>query len=452
MARIKLSEHFTYNKLLRFVLPSIVMMLFVSVYTIVDGFFVSNFVGALPFAALNLIFPLISILGSVGFMLGTGGNAVVSKLLGEKKEDKANSVFSMLTYVTIIAGIILAILGILFARPIAELFALNEKDLSSVEKGQLIEHCVVYARVILAALPAFMLQNAFQGFFVTAEKPRLGLCVTVIAGCTNIVLDALFVAVFQWGLLGAALATALSQCVGGILPLIYFMRKNDSLLRLGKMQFDGVILGKVCTNGMSELMTNISLSVVAIVYNAQLINFVGIEGVSAFGIIQYIGMIFIMVFLGYSVGSGPIIGYHFGASNKAELKNILKKSLCITAIFGVVMTVISIVFAKLFSSIFTGTDTYLLEITKKGMQLYSISFLLCGFNIFASAFFTALSNGVLSLAISFSRTFLFQIIAVLILPIFLGVNGIWLSVVVAEMITILLTVVIFFRQRKRYGY
>ena len=434
MARIKLSEHFTYNKLLRFVLPSIVMMLFVSVYTIVDGFFVSNFVGALPFAALNLIFPLISILGSVGFMLGTGGNAVVSKLLGEKKEDKANSVFSMLTYVTIIAGIILAILGILFARPIAELFAANENDLSSVEKGQLIEHCVVYARVILAALPAFMLQNAFQGFFVTAEKPRLGLCVTVIAGCTNIVLDALFVAVFQWGLLGAALATALSQCVGGILTLIYFMRKNDSLLRLGKMQFDGGILCKVCTNGMSELMTNISLSVVAIVYNAQLINFVGIEGVSAFGIIQYIGMIFIMVFLGYSVGSAPIIGYHFGASNKAELKNILKKSLYITAIFGVVMTVISIVFAKLFSSIFTGTDTYLLEITKKGMQLYSISFLLCGFNIFASAFFTALSNGVLSLAISFSRTFLFQIIAVLILPIFLGVNGIWLSVVVAEMI------------------
>ena len=452
MSRIKLSEHFNYGKLFRFVLPSIIMMVCISVYGIVDGFFVSNFVGELQFAALNLIYPFIMILGSVGFMLGTGGNALVAKTLGEKNSERANRIFSMLVYTTIVLGVLLSILGIIFAKDVAKLFALSETSLSPAEKEELIAYCAQYSRVIFAALPAFMLQNTFQGFFVTAEKPRLGLYVTMAAGSANILFDALFVAVFEWGLLGAAVATALSQVLGGVLPVFYFSQKNDSLLRLGKTSFEGKTLVKVCVNGMSELMTNISLSVVSILYNAQLMKIVGIAGVSAYGIMQYIGFIFIGVFIGYSVGSAPIIGFHYGAENSAELKNIYKKSLIIMSVFGAVMTLLACVFARILASVFVSYDEALLDLTTKGLRIYALSFIPCGINIFASAFFTALSNGGISLLISFARTFVLQIIAVLVLPIFFGLNGVWFSLVTAEGITLILTAALFILERKRYRY
>ncbi|MBQ3221846.1 MAG: MATE family efflux transporter [Clostridia bacterium] len=452
MERIKLSEHFNYGRLLRFVLPSIIMMVFVSVYGIVDGFFVSNYVGDIEFAALNLIFPLIMILGSVGFMLGTGGNAAVAKVLGEGDNERANRIFSMLVYTTVVIGAVLSVIGISIARPMAELFARNEKNLSADDKALLIEYCVMYARTILAVLPAFMLQNAFQGFFITAEKPRLGLYVTIAAGCGNILFDALFILVFKWGLFGAAAATALNQFIGGVLPLIYFGRKNDSLLRLGKTNFDGKVLGKVCVNGLSELMTNISLSVVGIVYNAQLMGLVGIDGVSAYGVLQYIGFIFIAVYLGYSVGSAPIIGYHYGAQNHDELKNVFKKSVILTSVGGVVMTLIAFLFARPLSAIFVGGNPALLEMTAHGLRVNAFAFLVCGFNIFGSAFFTALSNGGISLLISFSRTFFCQVVAVLVLPVFWGLDGVWAALVVAEGVTLILTVILIFAQKKRYRY
>lgn len=452
MERIKLSEHFTYGRLFRFVLPSIIMMVFTSVYGIVDGFFVSNFAGETPFAALNLIFPLIMILGSVGFMLGTGGNAVVSKALGEGDEVKANRIFSMLVYTTIVLGVLLSVIGIAVARPVAKLFAANEKGLSAAERAELVEYCVVYARIILAVLPAFMLQNAFQGFFVTAEKPRLGLYITVAAGLENVLFDALFVAVFKWGIVGAAVATALNQVIGGVLPVFYFARKNDSLLRLGKTSFDGKTLAKVCINGLSELMTNISLSVVTILYNAQLMKLIGIAGVSAYGVMQYIGFIFIGVFIGYAVGSAPIIGYHYGADNHGELKNIFKKSLMIMSVLGVVMALLACIFARVLSSVFVSYDAELLNLTTHGMRIYALCFIVSGINIFGSAFFTALSNGGISLLISFSRTFVCQVIAVLVLPALFGLNGVWSAMVVAECVTVVLTVVMFVWQRKRYHY
>ena len=452
MERIRLSEHFNYKKLIKFVMPSVVMMVFLSVYSIIDGFFVSNFAGELPFAALNLIFPLIMILGSVGFMLGTGGNAVVSKLLGEKNNDRANRIFSMLIYVTIAIGLALALIGMLVVRPVAELFASMEENITSEERAQLVEYCVVYARIIFMALPAFMIQNAFQGFFVTAEKARLGLYVTIAAGLANIILDALFVAVFRWGLVGAAVATALSQCVGGVLPLFYFFRKNDSLLRLTKTRFEGKVFAGVCVNGSSELLTNISLSMVSILYNAQLMKYIGIRGVSAYGIMMYIGFIFIAMFIGYAVGVAPIVGYHYGAENRDELKNILKKSVCIFGVLGILMTAVSIIFSTALSSIFAGNDAELLSIASRGFRLYSLCFLLSGFNIFASSFFTALSNGTLSLIISFFRTFLCQAAAVMLLPLWLGVDGIWLATAIAELVALFLSVTLILCQKKRYGY
>ena len=452
MERIKLSDHFDYKKLLRFVFPSVVMLVFTSIYGIVDGFFVSNFAGELPFAALNLIFPFIMILGAVGFMLGTGGNAVISKALGEGDNERANRIFSMLVYATIIIGAILSLTGILLAPQMARLFASTEKNMSPENKEQLISYCTLYARIILSMLPAFMLQNAFQGFFVTAEKPRLGLYVTVLAGLGNIVFDALFVAVFKWGLAGAALATALNQLIGGVLPIIYFARKNDSLLRLGKASFDCKVFGRICINGMSELITNISLSLVAILYNAQLMRFVGILGVSAYGIMQYIGFIFIGVFIGYAVGVAPIIGFHFGAKNHDELKSILRKSLTLLFLGGLCMTLIAAGFAKYFAQIFTNNDQKLLEITTYGMRIYAFSFLCTGVNIFASAFFTALSNGGVSLFLSFARTCVLQVVFILILPIWLNVTGVWLSLVMAEICGLILSFILLGLQNKHYHY
>lgn len=452
MERIRLSEHFTYKKLIQFVLPSIAMMVFISIYGIVDGFFVSNFAGRIPFAALNLIFPLIMILGSVGFMLGTGGNAVVSKILGEGDNARANRIFSMLVYATIAIGAVLSITGICIARPVAQFFASMEKEMSAEDRTILVEYCVVYARIILLALPAFMLQNAFQGFFVTAEKPRLGLYVTLTAGISNMILDGLLVAVFHGGLVGAAIATALSQCVGGTLPLLYFSRKNDSLLRLGKTRFEGKTFVGICFNGLSELMTNVALSVVAIVYNSQLMLYVGLNGVSAYGVINYVGFIFVSVFIGYAVGVAPIIGYHYGADNKNELKNILNKSSAIIALLGILMTVIAVTCARPFAKIFTGSDAELLALTIRGLRLYALCFLFCGFNIFASSFFTALSNGAISLFLSFFRTFIFPIVAVFILPIYWEVDGIWIAIVTADVIGLMMSLACLLWRRKRYGY
>ncbi|MBE7077330.1 MAG: MATE family efflux transporter [Clostridiales bacterium] len=452
MERIHLSEHFNYKKLFQFVLPSIIMMVFISVYGIVDGFFVSNFAGELPFAALNLIYPLIMILGAVGFMLGTGGNAVVSKALGEGDSARANRYFSMLIYATVVIGVVLSICGMLVVRPVAKLFASAEQNMSDAERAELIDWCVIYARIILAALPMFMIQNAFQGFFVTAEKSRLGLYVTVMAGVCNIILDAMFVVGFQGGLVGAAIATALSQVLGGVLPSFYFFRKNDSLLRLGKTRFEPKVFGKVCVNGLSELLSNISLSVVTILYNAQLMRYVGIKGVSAYGIMMYIGFIFIAVFIGYSIGVSPIVGYDYGAQNKKELKNIFTKSVVFSLIAGIVMTALACLFATPLSRIFVRDDRELLALTTRGLRIYSLCFLLTGLNIFASSFFTALSNGTLSLLISFFRTFLCQVAAVLLLPLLLEVDGIWLAAFMAELITMFLTVSIVLLNKKRYGY
>ena len=450
--RIKLSDHFDYKKLLRFVFPSVVMMVFISVYSIVDGLFVSNFAGEIPFAALNLIFPFIMILGAVGFMLGTGGNAVISKALGEGDNERANRIFSMLVYTTVVIGGVVSVIGITVAPAMARLFAKTEKNMSAQDKQQLISYCTIYARIILAALPGFMLQNAFQGFFVTAEKPRLGLFVTLFAGVGNVLLDALFVAVFKWGLAGAALATAINQLVGGILPILYFARKNDSLLRLGKTSFDGKVLLRVCFNGMSELIANISMSLVTILYNAQLMRIVGIAGVSAYGIMQYIGFIFIGMFIGYAVGTAPIIGYHYGAKNHGELKNILRKSVILTLFSGVCMALICAIFARVLASVFVSYDEQLLRLTTHGLRVYSIAFLVCGVNIFISAFFTALSNGAISLFVSVARTCVFQVSAVLLLPIWLGVTGVWLSLGFSEICALLLSVFLLIRLNKNYHY
>ena len=440
---IQLSDHFTYKKLLRFTLPSIAMMIFTSIYGVVDGFFVSNFVGKTPFAAVNFIMPFLMILGAFGFMLGTGGSALISKTLGEGKTEKAHCLFSMVVCVSILLGIVIAVLGVICIRPAASLLG---------AEGEMLDNCVLYGRIILAAIPAYMLQQEFQSFFIMAEKPQLGLYTTITAGVANMVLDGLFIAVFRWGVAGAAIATGISQIIGGVIPVLYFLRPNTSLLKLTRPSFDGRALLRICTNGSSELMSNISMSLVGMLYNMQLMKYAGENGVAAYGVLMYVSMIFIAAFIGYPIGTAPVISYHYGAGNHDELKSLLRKSLIIVGVFSLGMLILGEVLARPLSVIFVGYDTELLSLTLRGFAIFSFSFLFSGFAIYGSGFFTALNNGLISAVISFLRTLVFQVAAILILPMIWGIDGIWISIVVAEVMATAVTILFWIGNRSKYHY
>lgn len=440
---IQLSDHFDYKRLLRYTFPSVIMLIFTSIYSVVDGFFVSNFVGKTPFAAVNFIMPLLMILGCIGFMFGTGGSALIAKTLGEGKPEKANELFTMIVCISALCGLVLAIGGFALLRPIAILMGAKE---------QLLEDSILYGRIILPALPFYILQYEFQCLFATSGKPKLGLAITVAAGVTNMVLDALFVAAFSWGLVGAAAATALSQLVGGVVPLLYFSRKNGSLLRFVRYRFDGNALLKTCTNGASELMSNISMSIVSMLYNLQLMKYAGADGIAAYGVLMYVSMIFQAVFLGYAVGTAPVVGYHYGAQNQDELKNLLHKSLVLIGIFSVSMFATGEALGRPLSLLFVGYDAELLDMTIHAFIIFSFSFLLSGLTILGSSFFTALNDGLTSAMIAFLRTLVFQIAAVCILPLFWGLDGIWFSIIVAEVLAALVTALFLLGKRKKYRY
>ena len=440
---IQLSDHFTYGKLLRFALPSIVIMVFTSIYGVVDGIFVSNFAGKTPFAAINLIMPYIMVFGTVGFMVGTGGTALVSKTLGMGDRKKANEIFSMLVWFCIFSGIVLSVLSMVFLRPAA--IALGAE-------GEILENCVSYGLIVLPATTAYILQFAFQSFCVTAEKSNLSLTMMVVAGVCNIILDALFVAVFHWGLEGAAVATSIAQIIGAIIPLVYFARPNPSLLKLGRFHFDGKSLLRTCTNGASELMSNLSMSLVGMLYNLQLIRYAGEDGIAAYGVIMYVNFVFMAIFIGFVISTAPLIGFNYGADNREELKNIFRKSLAIITSFSIAMTGAALLLARPLSVIFVSYDRVLLEMTVRGFAIYSLSFLLCGFNVFGSSLFTALNNGLISAVISFLRTLVCQTCAVMILPMFLELDGIWFSIVAAELAALILTAVFTVKYGKRYQY
>ncbi len=441
--KIRLSEHFSYGKLLRFTLPSIVMMIFTSVYGVVDGIFVSNFAGKTPFAAINLIMPYVMLFGSFGFLIGTGGTALISKTLGMGNRKKANEIFSMLTVVCIVGGVLLTVLSLVFLRPAAIFLG---------ARGQMLEDCVTYGMIVLPASAAYILQFAYQSFCVTAEKANLSLITTIVSGVCNIVLDALFVAMFRWGLAGAAAATAIAQVVGAVIPVVYFLLPNSSLLRLGRFSFDGKALLHTVTNGASELMTNLSMSLVGFLYNLQLMRWAGEDGIAAYGVIMYVNLFFLSIFIGFSIGSAPLIGYNYGADNRGELKNLFRKSLVIIGTVSVAMATAAVFLARPLGAVFVSYDPILLDMTVRGFLLYAVSFLFSGFGIFGSAMFTALNNGLVSAVISFFRTLLCQAAAVMLLPLVLGLDGIWLANGVAEAGAVCLTVFCFVKYRKRYHY
>ena len=445
---VKLSDHFTYSKIFKAVIAPILMMIFTSIYGVVDGIFVSNFAQDGAFAGLNLIYPVIMIVGGVGFMIGTGGSALVSKLLGEQEKERANQVFSMMVIFTAIFGAIISVIGSLLIKPIA-------LALASVGEGNtenMIKYAIIYGRILMLGQVTFMLQNLFQSFFVVAEKPQLGFIYTVSAGVTNIILDALFIAVFKWGIVGAALATIAGQIVGGFFPLIYFIKRKDGLIHLVKTKLELKPILKSLGNGSSEFVNSVSSSIVGMVYNIQLLRYLGEEGVSAYGIIMYVQFIFVAIYVGYAIGTAPIIGYNYGAQNHKELKNVLKKSMIILSTLGVIMLTLAEVFAKPLCSIFASMNPSLLQTTINGMRIYSIGFLMCGVSIFISSFFTALNNGLVSAIISMLRTLLFQLVCVIVLPLILKENGIWLSVVISEVLALILCLTFLMANKKRYNY
>ena len=440
---IQLSDHFTYRKLLQFVFPSIVMMIFTSIYGVVDGLFVSNYAGKTAFAAINLVMPFIMVLGGIGFMIGTGGTALVSKILGEEDQEKAKRYFSMMILFTVLVGLILTVLGVVFMEPVALFLGATPEMLTD---------CVLYGRIVNAFTAAFMLQNVFQSFLIAAEKPKLGLAATVAAGVTNMVLDALFVAVFHWGIAGAAIATGLSQCVGGLFPLLYFLRPNTSKLRLVRTKLELRPILNACGNGSSELMSNISSSIVSMVYNFQLLKYLGEDGVSAYGVLMYVQFVFVAIYIGYSIGCAPIVGFHYGAQNHPELKNMLRMSVILMSASGVVLTVLARVLAAPLAKIFVGYDEGLFTLTCHAFRLFSFAFLFAGFNIFASSFFTALGNGLISATISFLRTLVFQTSSVILLPLLLGVDGIWYAITAAEIFATLISIIFLLAKRRKYHY
>lgn len=440
---IQLSDHFTYQKIFRFVLPSIVMMVFTSIYGVVDGFFISNFAGKTAFASINLVMPFIMILSGIGFMIGTGGTALVSKYLGQKEEKRANECFTMMVIFVIISGTIVSLLGVIFMRKISYFLGATE---------DMIEDCVVYGQIVLLFNMPYMLQNVFQSFMIAAEKPKLGLKITVLSGVTNMVLDALFVGVFKWGVAGAAFATGASQCVGGFGPLIYFAKENDSRLRLVKTKLELEPILQAAGNGSSELMSNISSSLLGAVYNYQLMKYIGENGVSSYGVLMYVQFIFVAIYVGYAIGCAPIVSYHYGAKNHAEVKNMLHKSITVMSFLGIVLAFVAFSLSSVLAKIFVGYDEELLALTIHAFKLFSLSFIFAGLNIYTSSFFTALNNGVISAAVSFIRTLIFQMAFVLFLPMILGTDGIWISSIAAEVAAFIVSFIFLVIERKEYQY
>ena len=441
--KIQLSDHFTTGRLLRFALPSIVMMIFTSFYGVVDGIFVSNFTGSTAFASLNLVWPYIMILGGVGFILGVGGTALVSYQMGTGDRKLANRTFSLIVYAGIVVGLLLTLFGELTMAPVCRLMGASE---------DMLPYCVKYGRVMLLGIIPFTLQNMFQSFLVAAEKPRLGLWVTVAAGITNMGLDYLFMGPFHWGVVGAAWATMLSECVGGLIPLLYFCFPNSSLYRLGKTRWDGAALLQTCTNGMSEFVTNISMSLVNMLYNLQLMKYIGEDGVAAYGVIQYVAFFFVAIYIGYSMGTAPIVSYHYGAENYDELKNLFRKGMGFIAVAALCMITLSQTLANLVAGIFVGYDAELTALTAHAFRIYSLAFLMSGFNIYGSDFFTALNNGKISAAISFIRTVILEMSAVMLLPLAFGMDGIWIALPIAEALALIVTAQFLIRKRHVYHY
>lgn len=443
-----LNEHFTYKKIFKITIFPIIMMVFTSLYSIVDGIFISNFANESSFAAVNLVMPFIMIVGGIGFMMGTGGMALVGKLLGEGNKNKANQTFSLVVYSTIVIGLIVSAISFFLIEPIVKAMG----NINNTTSEEMVKEAILYGRILISCQVFFMLQNLFQSFFLVAEKSKMGFIVTLVSGITNAILDALFIGLFRLGVVGAACATISGYLVASIFSILYFKLNKNLVINLGKTKFNAKIILRSAYNGLSEFVNSISMNVAAIIYNIQLLRLLGENGVSAYGIIMYVSFVFVAVFVGYSIGVSPVISYNYGSGNSSELKNVFKKSIIIMIITGAFMVLFSELTAKPFSHIFSNNNQELLELSTLAIRIYSTSYIFTGFSIFASSFFTALNNGTVSALISLFRTLIFQVAFVLLLPLIFGDNGIWLARPFTEVASLTLSITFIILNRKRYHY
>ena len=436
---VSLSGHYGYRRLLWASAPSVAMMLVSSVYGIVDGLFVSNFAGKSGFAAVNLMYPPMMILGALGLMVGSGGAALVGKIQGEGYPQKADRVFTMLLRFLASVGVAVGVLFAVFCPLIARWLGADEG---------MMDECVVYGRISMVGMPFFMLQQAMQSFYMAAERPQLGTWVSVACGIVNVALDALFVWILGWGVAGAAWATVLAQVVGGGFPMIYFgsKRLNRGSLHLRRnSKTIWPYVGKACTNGLSEYVSGISLSIVSMCYNLQLMHHIGEDGVAAYGVVMYLTFVIAAFFIGYNITLTPIIGYHYGARDVDEQRSLLRKSLVIIGVTGLLLTAVAELLSGPAARFFVGYDEGLLALTTKAIRIYMLCFLICGWSMFASALFTGLQNGVVSAVAAFMRSLVFEMAAVWLLPVFFGIDGIWWAVNVSEVLTLLFCMVLVWR-------
>lgn len=439
-----LGGHYGARRLFISSLPLIGMMVLISIYSIVDGLFVSNLVGTTAFAALNLIWPAIGLVGALGLMVGTGGAALVSKTLGEGDEPRANRYFSMFVEFILLLSVVLAVPLLVWMEPLAVAIG---------AEGEMVRQCAIYGRICAAGMPAFMMQMGIQPFFMVAGRPRMGTWISLVSGLLNIGLDALFIIVCGWGLAGAAAGSMLACCFGGFYPLWYFSsRFNRSSLAFKATGFEFGPLAKACSNGLSEFVGNISFNIVSMCYNWQLMRFYGENGVAAYSVILYLGFIFVAVYSGYNMTVTPLVGFNFGAGNKRELRSLLRHSLTLMLVLGVLLAGTAELLAGPAARLFVGYDSELTALTVHATRLYAPSFLITGLTLFVSAWFTGLNNGPVSALASFSRTFVFELSCVFLLPVLLGVNGIWLSAPAAEILSLFLGAALLLRFRSRYGY
>ena len=443
-----LSDHFTYRKIFRMTIAPILMMIFTSLYVVVDGLFIANFVGKDAYAGENLIFPIIMIIGGIGFMFGTGGSALSAKLLGEGKKEEANQVFSMLLVFTFLVGIIVSIGGYF----LVETFAHGMASITEDATDEMVKEAITYGKILIIGQAIFMLQNYFQSFLLVDERSRLGFIATLCAGIGNIILDFLFIVVFKLGVAGAALGTISGYFVGAIIPFIHFIKNKNGLIEFKLTRFKARPILKSCFNGSSEFVNNISSSIVGIVFNIQLLKFMGQNGVAAYGTIAYVSFLFVSIFIGYSIGMAPVISFNYGAENHDELKNVLRKSLIIIFIMELFMVLISFTCARPLAMLFSSGNNDLEELTINALRICSLAFIFTGIGIFTSSFFTALNNGALSALNAFMRTLVFQIAFILLLPLIFGASGIWWAIIFADCAAFILAIACLIWKRKQYHY
>lgn len=437
-----IAQKFNVFTLLKFAFPTMVMMVFMSLYTIVDGIFVSRLVGSNALSAVNIVYPVISLLIACGIMLSTGGSAIVARQMGEKREQEARENFSMLAVVSVLTGIVILVLGLMFLEPICRILG---------GTPVLLEDCKIYLGVLLGFGPLTMLQMLFQTFFVTAGKPGLGLGLTLTGGVVNMVLDYVFMGPMQMGVLGAALATGLGQAIMAVAGVVYFLKVKGNLYFV-KPVFRGNILLQSCGNGSSEMVSNLSTAVVTFLFNITMLKLAGEDGVAAITIVLYGQFLFTALYLGFSMGVAPVVSFNYGNQNHAQLKRIYK--ICIGFILGssVFILGIALLFSEPIVGIFTGEENHTYELAVEGFFQFSFNYLFAGINIFASALFTSLSNGKISAIISFCRTFVFITVSIVLLPRVMGITGVWLSVPLAELVTLFISITYLKGQKEVYHY